>query len=202
MNTKTSAAAPWNVWTWPNLVTMIRFAGIPVFCYLLIATHHYIAALVVLAVGGGTDWVDGFLARRLGQVSRFGRLLDPLVDRLYILVAVVVLTGVGLLPWQFTSVLLVREVVMAATVLALRWRGYEALQVHYVGKTATFVIFASFPVFVLAGLHNAAEVWARPLGWALAWWGITLYWLSAAIYIVQAVGLLRAARAPTPTGRP
>jgi cardiolipin synthase len=183
----------WRVWTLPNLITMVRLVGIPVFCYLLLATEHDVAALVVLAVGGGTDWVDGFLARRLKQESKFGRLLDPLVDRLYIFVAVAALTIVSLLPWQFTAVLVAREVVMLITVLSLQRAGYEPLQVHFVGKTATFIVFMSFPVLVLAGVNGPSESWALPLGWALAWWGIVLYWLSAAVYIGQAVALLRAA---------
>lgn len=184
----------WRVWTWPNLVTIVRLAGIPVFCYLLLATDLYIAAVVVLAVGGCTDWVDGFLARRLGQESRLGRVLDPLADRAYILVAVVVLTMVSLLPVLFTVILLAREAVMMTVVLLLRWQRFAPLQVHYVGKTATFIVFVSFPVLVLAGLDIGAQGWARPAGWALAWWGIVLYWLSALIYLGQAVPLLRSRR--------
>lgn len=182
---------PWRVWTVPNLITVIRLCGIPVFCYLLLATEHHMAAVVVLAAGGGTDWVDGFLARRLQQESRFGRMLDPLVDRLYILVAVAVLTLVEILPWLFTAVLLAREACMFVTVIVLRYHGWAALQVHYVGKTATFIVFGAFPVLVLAGMYAPAEVWARPLGWALAWWGIVLYWLSAVIYMVQSTSMVR-----------
>lgn len=189
----------WRVWTWPNLITAIRLAGIPVFCYLLLATDYHVAAVIVLAAGGGTDWVDGFLARRLGQESRLGRMLDPIADRLYILIAVAVLTILAILPWQFTAALLLREVVMFFTVLALRLRGYAPLQVHFVGKTATFIVFMSFPVLVLAGMSESVQDWARPAGWALAWWGIVLYWLSAAIYIGQSIPLMRAsARAVAP----
>lgn len=184
-------AIPWQVWTVPNIVTLIRLCGIPVFSYLLLATDMYVAAVIVLALGGGTDWVDGYLARRLGQESRFGRMLDPLVDRAYILVAVVILTLVALLPWQFTAVLLAREAVMAVTLLVVRWAGFESFEVHYTGKTATFIVFMSFPVLVLAGMNEAAAGWALPFGWALAWWGIVLYWLAAAIYVGQAAVLLR-----------
>src|SRR5690606_9070346 len=67
---KSTAPTGWGVWTWPNLVTAVRLAGIPLFCYLLLATEYYWQAAIVLAVGGGTDWVDGQLARRLNQVSR------------------------------------------------------------------------------------------------------------------------------------
>ena len=200
----TSNDPGWQVWTWPNLVTAIRLAGIPVFCYLLLGTDHHVAAVVVLAVGGGTDWVDGFLARRLGQESRLGRLLDPLADRLYILVAVIVLTIAALLPWQFTAALLAREAIMGLTILVLRHNGYAPFQVHYVGKTATFIVFMSFPVLVLAGLVDATTGWAQPAGWALAWWGIVLYWLSAAMYIWQAITVVSRDRrdATVATGTP
>ena len=191
MSKPDSDTIPWRVWTVPNMITIVRLCGIPLFSYLLLATDAYVAAVVVLALGGGTDWVDGFLARRLGQESRFGRMLDPLVDRAYILVAVVVLTLTSLLPWQFTAVLFGREAVMFVTLLVLRANGFEAFEVHYTGKTATFIVFMSFPVLVLAGLNETAKVWALPLGWALAWWGIVLYWLAAAIYVGQAAVLLR-----------
>lgn len=192
----TNSAAPtgWGVWTWPNLVTGIRLLGIPLFCYLLVATEYYWQAALVLAVGGGTDWVDGQLARRLNQVSKLGRLLDPFVDRLYILTALLALTFVGLLPWPFTLAVLAREALLVSMVLVLRLYGYAPPQVHFLGKCATSVVFMSFPVLVVAGLVENADAWAAPLGWALAWWGLGLYWLAAIVYLRQAAGLIRAAR--------
>ena len=185
---------PWRIWTVPNAISFIRFLGIGVFLYLLLGSHDDVAGLVVLAVGGGTDWVDGFLARRLGQVSRFGQLFDPLVDRLYILAAVAALTVRGFVPWQFTAALLARELVLLAGLIMLRRYGYGPLEVHYLGKAATFIVFAAFPVLVLAGQGGTATDVFRPLGWALAWWGIVLYWISALLYVVQVAGLIRAAR--------
>lgn len=193
-----SDPAPWRIWTIPNLISFIRFLGIGVFLYLLLGSHDDVAGLVVLAVGGGTDWVDGFLARRLGQVSRFGQLFDPLVDRLYILAAVLALTVREFVPWQFTAALLARELVLLAGLVMLRRHGYGPLEVHYLGKAATFIVFAAFPVLVLAGQGGGVEAWARPTGWALAWWGIVLYWVSALLYVVQVAGLIRASRADTP----
>ncbi|WP_199036626.1 CDP-alcohol phosphatidyltransferase family protein [Glycomyces salinus] len=190
----TAAPAGWGVWTWPNLVTAIRLAGIPLFCYLLLATEYYWQAAIVLAVGGGTDWVDGQLARRLNQVSKLGRLLDPFVDRLYILTSLLALTYVGLLPWPFTIAVLAREAVMVSMVLVLRFHGYAPPQVHFLGKSATAVLFMSFPVLVVAGLVSNADTWAAPLGWALAWWGLGLYWMAAAVYVRQAAKLVRGDR--------
>ncbi|RRR98379.1 CDP-alcohol phosphatidyltransferase family protein [Glycomyces terrestris] len=193
----TAPPAGWGVWTWPNLVTAVRLLGIPLFCYLLLATQYYWQAAVVLAVGSGTDWVDGQLARHLNQVSRLGRLLDPFVDRLYILTALLALTYTGLLPWLFTLAALAREAVMVAMVIVLRWHGHAPPQVHFLGKAATAVVFCSFPVLVIAGLVPEADFWAKPFGWALAWWGLGLYWLAAIVYLRQAAGLLKAGRPRT-----
>ena len=194
---KSTAPTGWGVWTWPNLVTAVRLAGIPLFCYLLLATEYYWQAAIVLAVGGGTDWVDGQLARRLNQVSKLGRLLDPFVDRLYILTALLALTYAGLLPWLFTVAVLLREATLVSLVIVLRWHGFAPPQVHFLGKSATTVVFMSFPVLVVAGLVDSAAVWAAPLGWALAWWGLGLYWLAALVYLRQAVALLRVRRSRT-----
>ncbi|GAA2320070.1 CDP-alcohol phosphatidyltransferase family protein [Glycomyces scopariae] len=185
------------MWTWPNLVTAVRLLGIPLFCYLLLATQYYWQAAVVLAVGSGTDWVDGQLARHLNQVSKLGRLLDPFVDRLYILTALLALTYVELLPWQFTLAALAREAVMVTMVIVLRWHGHAPPQVHFLGKASTTIVFCTFPVLVIAGLVPEADFWAKPLGWALAWWGLGLYWLAALVYLRQARQILKVGRPRT-----
>jgi cardiolipin synthase len=163
LSKSTAPPAGWGVWTWPNLVTAVRLAGIPLFCYLLLATEYYWQAAAVLAVGGGTDWVDGQLARRLNQVSRLGRLLDPMVDRLYILTALLALTYTGLLPWLFTLAILARETVLVSLLSVLRWFGYPPLQVHFLGKTATTVVFASLPVLGIARRVETNAYWIQVL---------------------------------------
>ncbi len=80
---------PWNVWTVPNLVSLLRLCGIPLFLWLVLVEEADLAAFVVLVLAGASDWVDGYLARRLDQRSRLGVLLDPAVDRLYILATLV-----------------------------------------------------------------------------------------------------------------
>src|SRR5439155_1758350 len=130
--------------------------------------HAEIAALVVLAVGGTSDWVDGYLARRLRQVSRLGELLDPLADRLYILATLLALSVRGVTPWWFTGALLLRDLVLLLCLLVLRRYGYEPLPVHYLGKTATFILLFAFPVLLLAHASSGAAGVAWPTGWALA----------------------------------
>lgn len=179
------------IFTVPNLFTFLRLAGVPLFVYLALGPRADGWAVAVLALGGTSDWVDGFLARRLKQVSRLGELLDPLADRLYIVATVVVLTVRGVLPLWFTLALLAREVVLAIGLLVLRRYGYGPPPVHYVGKTATFILLVALPTLLLAAAVPSASGWAHPAGWALAWWGLSLYWVAAALYVVQVAGVVR-----------
>ncbi|HKT04799.1 MAG TPA: CDP-alcohol phosphatidyltransferase family protein [Rugosimonospora sp.] len=189
-----TTAAPRRVWTVPNLVSFLRLAGVPLFLYLFLAAHADIVALVVLAVGGTSDWVDGYLARRLQQVSRLGELLDPLADRLYILATLLAFSARGVTPWLFTGALLLRDLVLLLCLLVLRRYGYEPLPVHYLGKTATFILLFAFPVLLLAHASQAAAHVAEPAGWGLALWGLGLYWAACVLYLIQAAGLIRTAR--------
>ncbi|HKD97296.1 MAG TPA: CDP-alcohol phosphatidyltransferase family protein [Micromonosporaceae bacterium] len=182
------------VLTIPNMISFARLLGVPVFLYLYLVAHQKGIAVAVLAVGGTSDWIDGYLARRLHQVSRLGELMDPLADRLYILATVVALTVGGVLPWQFTVVLLARDVVMAACLLVLRRHGFAPPPVHYIGKTATFILLFAFPTLLLAHVLEGNTFWYA-CGWGLAWWGIVLYWLAAGFYLVQAAGAIRTDRA-------
>ena len=184
------------VLTVPNLVSFTRLLGVPLFLYLFLGPHAYAAAVLVLAVGGTTDWVDGYLARRLQQVSRLGELLDPAADRLYILATLVAFTVGRVVPWWFTGGLLLRELMLLGSLAVLRRYGYGPPPVHYLGKTATFILLFGFPVLLLARASSWAAPVAGPAGWALAWWGLALYWAAGALYVIQAVGLVRAARRP------
>jgi cardiolipin synthase len=187
-------AAAGRVLTVPNIISFARLAGVPLFLYLFLFTGHQVTALVVLALGGTSDWVDGYLARRLRQVSRLGALLDPLADRLYILATLLAFTARDVIPWPFTAALLLRELVVGATIPVLRRYGYGPLPVHYVGKTATFILLFAFPVLLLARASSDAAPVAGPAGWGLAWWGIALYWVAGVLYLLQFRAVVRAAR--------
>lgn len=182
--------------TVPNFISFVRLLGVPLFLYLFLVQRADVAAVVALAVGGTTDWVDGFVARRMRQVSRLGELLDPLADRLYILATLVAFTVREVMPWQFTVALLGREVLLAGSLVVLRRFGYGPPQVHYVGKTATFVLLAAFPILLLSavlGFTTLATV-AAAVGWGLAWWGLVLYWLAGLLYVWQTAALVRSIR--------
>jgi cardiolipin synthase (CMP-forming) len=182
--------------TVPNLVSFVRLLGVPLFLYLLLVPHADVAAIVVLAVGGTSDWVDGFLARRLKQVSRLGELLDPLADRLYIFATLIALTVRDVLPWWFTIALVAREAFLGVLLLLLRRRGYGPPAVHYVGKSATFILLVAFPVLLLAHVLGQPYGWWYAAGWGLALWGLALYWIAAVFYVIQVYGVLRESREP------
>ncbi len=195
-----SPRATRRIWTIPNVISFARLAGVPLFLYLLLVARADVAAVVVLAVGGTSDWIDGYVARRLRQVSRLGELLDPLADRLYILATLVGFTLREVVPWQLTAALLAREAVMGGVLLVLRRHGHGPPQVHYVGKTATFMLLAAFPTLLLAAAVDGAAAVAGPLGWAIAWWGLVLYWIAAFLYAAQAAAVLRAGPRGAATG--
>ncbi len=155
------------VLTIPNLVSFARLAGVPLFLYLVLGPHEDGWAVVVLAIGGTSDWVDGFLARRLNQTSRLGELLDPLADRLYIVATVVALTIREVIPLWFTLALLARELLLGVCLLVLRRYGYGPPPVHYVGKSATFILLLALPILLLLKVsprHRVLDLpeWLEP----------------------------------------
>jgi cardiolipin synthase len=196
---RASAVATDRVLTIPNLISFARLLGVPLFLYLLLGPHADVAAVIVIAIGGSSDWVDGYVARRLGQVSRLGQLLDPLADRLYILATLAAFTIREIVPWQYTAALLLRELMMIGCLAVLRRHGYGPPAVHYLGKTATFIILAAFPVLLLAHAAPSTATVAGAIGWGLAWWGIVLYWLAGFLYVWNTAALLRAPRTAGPS---
>ncbi|MDP9433304.1 MAG: CDP-alcohol phosphatidyltransferase family protein [Actinomycetota bacterium] len=184
-----SAAAP-DIWNIPNALSVLRLLLVPVFLWLILVLHADGAAAIVLAVSGFTDYLDGKLARAWGQISRFGQLLDPIADRLYVLTAVAALTIRDVVPLELTLVLLARDVALTALIPLLRRRGYGPLQVHYLGKTATFALLASFPLVLLGAGSGLVADLARPVGWAFMFWGVGLYLWAAVLYAVQVRQLL------------
>lgn len=170
------------VLTVPNLISMLRLALVPVFAVLILSSHD-VAALLVLAFSGFTDWLDGAVARRLDQVSKLGQVLDPAADRLFILVTLVALAWRDVVPLWLLVLILSRDVLMACLLPTLTRLGYGPLPVNFLGKAATFALLYAFPLLLLAESSGAV---AHAAGWAFAWWGLGLYWASGLLYVVQA----------------
>lgn len=172
------------VWTVPNVVSMVRLALVPVFAVLIVSGQD-VWALVVLAVSGASDWLDGYLARRLNQVTKLGQVLDPAADRLFILVTLVGLLWRGVVPWWVLALVVLRDVLLACLAPVLARRGYGPLAVSIVGKAGTFALLYAFPLLLLAETPGPVGAVSHAVGWAFAWWGIGLYWLAGWHYLVQ-----------------
>jgi cardiolipin synthase (CMP-forming) len=183
----------------PNLLSMARLAGVPLFLWLVLGPEADGWALALLMLSGVTDYLDGYLARKLDQRSTLGEILDPVADRLYILAVVVGLALRDIVPWWVAIVLPLRDLFLWALVPFLRTRGYSALPVHFLGKAATFNLLYAFPLLLLGDGDGVVATLANVFGWAFAWWGIGLYWWAGVLYAWQVRKLLvdSERRAPT-----
>ncbi|WP_281886995.1 CDP-alcohol phosphatidyltransferase family protein [Agromyces rhizosphaerae] len=187
------------VWTIPNVLSMLRLALVPVFLALIIAGMD-IAALVVLVVASLSDLLDGYLARRLGQVTRLGQLLDPAADRLYIFAALLGLAFRDLVPWWIVAVIIARDVGIVVLGIVLANHGYGPLPVHMLGKVATFALFFGLPVILLGVAFPAVNAVAAPVGWAITVWGAFLYWWAGVIYAIETSRVIHIPRVSDPRG--
>lgn len=182
--------------TVPNLVTAIRLAAVPVFLWLMFGAHEELAAACLLAAVGATDWLDGFLARRLGQVSTVGQVLDPVADRVLLGVAVVAVMIAGAVPLWMGVAVLAREALVAGAVLVLAVLGAARVPVVWVGKAGTFALMVAFPLFLAAhslpSVHGQLEIVALGFGAG----GLALSWYAALTYLPLARRALVAGRRP------
>lgn len=130
----------------PNTISLIRLALIPGFVWLVVI-DEFAWAGVLLGIIGATDWVDGFLARKLGQVTEIGKFLDPLADRIAVAVAVIAGLISGALPAWFAWALIVREGLVGIGAI-YGWRnGVTKLEVRFLGKTATLMLYFAISAF-------------------------------------------------------
>jgi cardiolipin synthase len=176
--------------TIPNLVSFIRLAAIPVFWWLLLGEDNVAAATILFALVATTDWIDGYLARRLGQVSKLGKALDPVADRVMIASAVVAGLVAAIVPTWVGILLIAREVYMAIVTLFLVVRGAGTLEVRWLGKLATFLVYSSIGWFYFAAIPFL-EVILLPAAWIAAIAGLALYWLTAFQYTGDALATVR-----------
>lgn len=161
--------------TVPNAVSFARLLAVPYFWVVTVVQERIPLAAVLIFVIGGTDWVDGYLARRLGQVSEVGKFLDPLADRLMIVSAVLAGLIVGVVPLVIGVLLLLREGLVAVGAALLARRGAGTLEVRYRGKLATFLLYGAIPSFYLAEADVAPWLFG-PAAWLLGVVGLVLYY--------------------------
>jgi cardiolipin synthase len=186
----TLAGRPLNPWTLPNAIGYVRLAGIPVFLIVALSSHHGQDALAVVlfAVIGWADYLDGFTARLTGQYSRLGALLDPIIDRLLVISGMVVAWQFQLLPRWAIAVVVAREVLMLAVSRYGLRRGIE-LKINWAGRLGVAPTMGA-PFFAMAGVH-----W---LALAMLYVGMFLSLLASLLYVRRGIQEVRAPeRAPS-----
>lgn len=188
-----SAAPSTRILTVPNVLSFLRLLLVPVFLICIIQGLFFIA-LLVLIVASLSDAFDGYLARRLNQVSNLGILLDPLADRLYIFAALLGLAFRGYVPWWLLLVIVARDLLIVALALVLWARGQMgkrgekgrftrgAIPVTFLGKTATFLLALGLPIIMLSGAFVSSIRWLAVLGWVVTIAGTALYWAAGIDY--------------------
>lgn len=176
------AAASRRILTIPNLVSFVRLLTIPVFWWVLLVEDNVPVAAWIVFIVGWTDWIDGYLARRLEQVSELGKILDPVADRLMIASALVGGLIAGVLPLWFGWGLITREALVGGMALYLAARGGGTIEVRWLGKAATFALYGAIPAFYLVAGDVARDL-TEPIGWLLGIIGLGLYWYVAVLYI-------------------
>jgi cardiolipin synthase (CMP-forming) len=179
------------VWTIPNGLSLLRLLGVPLFLWLALVVEADGWAVVVLMIGGVTDYLDGKIARRFNLTSRLGAVLDPAADRLYILATLVALTARGIVPLWLTAVIVGRDVVLAVGLLRLRRHGFPPPEVTFLGKAATLNLLYAFPLLLLSADDNTLGHVVRPFAWAFTVWGTFLYLWTGWRYLVEERNLIR-----------
>jgi cardiolipin synthase (CMP-forming) len=173
------------VLTWPNALSALRLALVPVFLWLILIDENLLA-FSVLAFSSFTDWLDGYLARKLNQMTRLGQLLDPAADRLFILASLLGLAITDKVPWWLVFVIVSRDIMLFFTLPILAKVGYGPLPVSYSGKAGTFALLYAFPLMLLPDvLPSEWAIFIYPIAWGFAFWGIWLYWWAGAVYLRQ-----------------
>lgn len=189
--------------TVPNIITLCRFLLIPVFIYLRFFTPYKFAALIVFAIAACTDWVDGQVARRTGQVSRLGKVFDPLVDRFLLATGVISVCVEGSLPLWIVILLVSRDLLLLIEGRVQIYLMDHLVPVSYVGKFATTFLLFGFCFLLLqtpvvGGLGIAEISWLPGLGAEPAYLGIYLVYigvvLSITVFIIYNVRGLRSYR--------
>jgi cardiolipin synthase len=163
------------VFTVPNLISFVRLAAIPYFWWVTLVDENIALAAVLIFVIGTTDWVDGYLARRLNQVSELGKFLDPLADRMMIASALLAGLIAGVVPLVIGLLLLAREALVGIGAAYLAMRGGGKLEVRYVGKLATFLLYGAIPAFYLQSADVAPNLFGPP-AWSAGVLGLILYY--------------------------
>jgi cardiolipin synthase len=183
MNPTARGPSSSRVLTVPNGISAARIALIPVFVALIIDHDTTTAGLVLFAVVVATDWVDGTIARRTGQVSDVGKILDPVADRLAIAAGLIALVLRGIFPLWAAAAILVRDLTVLLVGAIALLRSDVRVEVRWIGKLATFSLMAAIPMVSWGNLALPLAAAATVCGWAAYAVGIVEYYIAAWAYL-------------------
>lgn len=169
------------IFTVPNLLTVLRFMGVPLFVWLVLSQREYGFAVLVLAIMGSTDWVDGYIARRFNQTSKLGRILDPMADRIALLAVAVTLAIAGVVQWWYLAALMVPDAVLAIASFAY-FRNHPDLPVSIIGKVRTALLLTGTPLLVLSRLPVPFAEAYFVAAWLFLGLGLIGHWVAAYNY--------------------
>ncbi|WP_276514499.1 CDP-alcohol phosphatidyltransferase family protein [Nocardia huaxiensis] len=179
------------IFTVPNVLSMVRLIGVPVFLWLLLVREADGWAFALLILSGITDYADGKLARLLDQSSKLGAILDPLVDRLYLVATLGGFLIRGILPWWVVAILVGRDLVLTVTLGIYKRRDLPPPDVIYLGKAATFALMSAFPWWLAGQMDWAAAGFSRAFGGAFLVWGTAVYVWTGILYLGKAIAVAR-----------
>ena len=184
------------LWTIPNLISALRLLAIPWFVWLLLHEHRPIAAGLLLAALGATDWVDGYIARHFDQGSKVGKIMDPIADRALLIVGGVTLLIDGTVPRWVAIVVLAREALVSLATVSLAAMGARRIDVQWVGKAGTLAMMFSLPMFLWLSTvtHGLGHEVLAAVTWFFTITGIVLSYYATAGYIPIGLAALREGR--------
>jgi cardiolipin synthase len=171
--------------TVPNILSFARIATIPLFCWLAANERTRIWGILLFAVVVSTDWVDGYVARRTGQVTELGRILDPIADRLAIAAGLVTFAIAGIFPFWAALLILVRDVVVVLGGAVLLWGRNIRMEVRGIGKIATFSLMAAIAWIAWGNAEGPLGDVLLVGGWLAYVVGIVEYYLAAGLYAID-----------------
>jgi cardiolipin synthase len=171
------------VLTIPNVISFLRIALIPVFVVLIVDPNTRRAGLVLFVAVVATDWVDGALARAIGQVSDLGKVLDPVADRLAIAAGLIALVVADAFPLWAALLILVRDVTVLIAGLVLLSTRRARIEVRHLGKVATFALMAAIACIAWGSLGYPLAPAALACGWAFYTVGIVEYYVATVLYV-------------------
>jgi cardiolipin synthase len=175
-----------NVWTAPNIITLVRLLCLPIFLWLLFSQENRAGAAWMLVALGSTDWIDGYVARRFNMVSEFGKIFDPTVDRLFFFVSIIAIIIDGSIPLWFALAVLFREVAVGAMMaIATLFFGMERFDVTWWGKTATFLLMGAIPSFLISNAGVAESDFFAVVAWVAGIPGLVLSYWTGVGYIPE-----------------